>query len=509
VGICTLPNEWYFLVGPVPQGPVSRREILALMHEGQIGPQTLLWQDSWPEWLPLEQTAILPTPPPAPAHRYTTPPPPPGERSRQATRPRPTLPGPLIAGAMILALLLGMSLQWLFSNLFAHREIARQPEPPSPVVDSNHPTPLSIPTSSLPANNLGSPLSSDASLHLDERPGQTEKPSVPGNALTATPARQPPEATFVPDAPTDRLLPGVKLISSDSTASDPAKPPETFPADKPMAIEPGKDYTVFQEVQIQRLPQFSIAGQVFGQDLRYKLLSEIQVSLPDERGRRTIDQVIVGTRLVNADEMSKSSLEKSLRELEGWQFSATMNSHGEVIEWEAGPKSGRSIVDVNPLDLRGFLVTHVMDEDGWKELTQLSFFRPDPAAVQDAPWKRQMTHDFGALGHWSGMTSYQRGKQKEGFTLYHYVHELEYFSPTDPSSDLPFKMVDVELVPKAAEGRIYYDEATDRVAGVEETFVVQGNLKVEFLGQLNDLGISEQQAMVVMLTPENPWHELK
>ena len=107
------------------------------------------------------------------------------------------------------------------------------------------------------------------------------------------------------------------------------------------------------------------------------------------------------------------------------------------------------------------------------------------------------------------MTSYRRGGEKEGLALYNYVHELEYFPPVDPSSDLPFKIVDVEMVPKAAEGRIYYDASTDRVAGVEETFVVQGHLKVDLLGQRADLETSEQQAMVVMLTPENPWSEPK
>lgn len=504
-GSRALSNEWYYLVGPTPQGPITRRDILNLIQEGRIGSRTLLWQEGWPEWLPLEQTSILPTPPPAPAQPSAISPPPPGEFHRLPPRSRPTTPAPLIAGGMILALLLGICLQWLLSSLLTPRAVANQPQPSSSRSATRQSTPSTLP-SSLPPQTDSDSQPTASSQAAAEGAAEGLHSSPPGPVLPPQTDRIAPTAPAELGTPPDPL-PGVNILSPDSTTSNPIAPATASP--KPTPSERGKAYTVFQEVQIQRMPQFSIAGQVFGQDLRYKLLSEIQVSQPDDRGRRTIDQVIVETRLVSADDMSKASLEKSLRELKGWQFSATLNSHGEVIEWEAGPKAGRAILDVNPLDLKGFLMTHVMDEDGWKELTQLSFFRPDPAAIQDDMWKHQMTHDFGALGHWSGMTSYRRGGEKEGLTLYNYVHELEYFPPTESTSELPFKIVDVELVPKAAGGRIYFDESTDRVAGVEETFVVQGNLKVELFGQLADLATSEQQSMVMMLTPENPWTDLK
>ena len=501
-----MSNEWYYLVGPTPQGPVTRRDILTLMQEGRIGSQTLLWQEGWPEWLPLEQTSILPTPPPAPGH-LATPPPPPGEFQRLPPRSRSTTPAPLIAGGMILALLLGICLQWLFSSLLTRREVVSQPKPTSSSSIPRPSTPSALPSDLPPPSGSDSQLPTGLATGDEGATGGLNSPSLrpvlPPQTETSTPTA--PADVGTPTAPS----PSAIKLNPDSSTSSRDGTPTTSPMTTPPPPARRKAYTVFQEVEIQRVPQFSIAGQVFGQDLRYKLLSEIQVSQPDDRGRRTIDQVIIETRLVSADEMSKASLEKSLRELKGWQFSATLNSHGEVIEWEAGPKAGRTILDVNPLDLEGFLVTHVMDEDGWKEITQLSFFRPDPAALQDNTWKHQMTHDFGALGHWSGMTSYRRGEEQEGLTLFNYAHELEYFPPTESTSDLPFKIVDVELVPKVAGGVIYYDEPSDRVAGVKETFVVQGNLKVELLGQLTDLATSEQQSMAIMLTPENPWSDPK
>ena len=54
----------------------------------------------------------------------------------------------------------------------------------------------------------------------------------------------------------------------------------------------------------------------------------------------------------------------------------------------------------------GFMVTSVMDEDGWKEMAQLSFFVPEEQTSGSQTWVRKMTHDFGPLGSWAGETHY-------------------------------------------------------------------------------------------------------
>ena len=491
---------------------MSRTQLLALLQQNQIGLQTLIWQEGWPDWQPLERTSVVPTPPPVKLVGSVPPPPPPTyypsspptAQFAAASQKKSGRSAPWIVAGLILALVLGAGLQWVLQELLSGPELVAN-------ATSIHTSPT---------------LESDSA----SRVANASSREVPREMTTGTPTEQVGQGTINP-------LSGVDPVDSDQLAFEPstdepstdepfaretegeANPtPAEMPADtedgpsrspepvKPLPVEkPERDYRVFQEVQIQRLPQFSVAGQVIGQDLRYKILSEIQVSHPDAQGRRTVDQVIVATHLVNADPMSKDSLAKSLKELEGWQFSAKLNSHGGVIEWNAGPKPGRSILEVKPKDLTGFLMTHVMDEDGWKELTQLSFFRPDPAAAQEGTWEHQMTHDFGSLGRWSGMTRYRRGDRKEKLTLFNYTHDLEYFPPTEEASDLPFDIVDVKFRSETAEGRIYYDEASDRVAGVEETFVLRGTLAIELLGQLANVETSEQQALVIMLTPDNPW----
>ena len=505
---------------------MSRTQLLALLQQNQIGLQTLIWQEGWPDWQPLERTSVVPTPPPVSRVGSVPPPPPPTYYPSSpptaqlvtASQKKARHSAPLIIAGLILALLLGAGLQWVLQELLSGPELAAKATSihTSPNLQSDGASTVSE-ASSFEATLERATGASTEQVGQGTTPPLSSVDPVDSDLVAFEPSADEPlagetEGEVNPTATSQKLRD--QHTSPTTSAEMPAdadnRPGRSPDPENPLPVKnPELDYRVFQEVQIQRLPQFSVAGQIIGQDLRYKILSEIQVSRPDDRGHRTVDQVIVATHLVNADPMSKDSLAKSLKDLEGWQFSAKLNSHGGVIEWNSGPKPGRSVLEVKPKDLTGFLMTHVMDEDGWKELTQLSFFRPDPAAAQDGTWEHQMTHDFGSLGHWSGMTRYQRGDQKEKLTLFNYTHDLEYFPPTEEASDLPFDLVDVKFRSETAEGRIYYDEASDRVAGVEETFVLRGTLAIELLGQLANVETSEQQALVIMLTPDNPWRTPK
>src|SRR4051794_36071180 len=49
-------------------------------------------------------------------------------------------------------------------------------------------------------------------------------------------------------------------------------------------------HTLFQELDIQRAPRFTIAGAVIAQDLQYRIVSELRCGEPDNQGVRAIDQ---------------------------------------------------------------------------------------------------------------------------------------------------------------------------------------------------------------------------
>ena len=276
-------------------------------------------------------------------------------------------------------------------------------------------------------------------------------------------------------------------------------------APTPDVVAPGKPEVLYQEIQIQRTPQFSVAGTVFAQDLKYKLLSELRVSPFNEDGRRQVDQIIQRAVLIEADDMSRAMFTKSLKELEGWQFSATLNRRGEVIGWHSGPKDGRETVEVKPEGMEGFLVTSVMDEDGWKELTQLSFFVPDPKTDGQKPWTRQMTHDYGPLGSWYGLTHFRRNETAKGLTRYSYEHELTYQPPEEGIEGLPFTITDARFLPEVAEGYLDFSETAQRVESAHETFVLKGQLATEILGQRATIDTVEQQTMILRLSDEKTW----
>ncbi len=56
------PARWYHLDGEVQHGPVELDVIRALVLDGRVGPDTYVWADGMPDWLPARQVPAL-TPP--------------------------------------------------------------------------------------------------------------------------------------------------------------------------------------------------------------------------------------------------------------------------------------------------------------------------------------------------------------------------------------------------------------------------------------------------------------
>jgi hypothetical protein len=55
--------RWYHLEGEVQHGPVALDVIRELVITGRVGPDTYVWADGMPDWLPARQVPAL-TPPP-------------------------------------------------------------------------------------------------------------------------------------------------------------------------------------------------------------------------------------------------------------------------------------------------------------------------------------------------------------------------------------------------------------------------------------------------------------
>jgi hypothetical protein len=56
------PARWYHLQGTDQRGPVGLDAIRDLVLDGTVGPETYVWADGMPDWLPAREVPAL-TPP--------------------------------------------------------------------------------------------------------------------------------------------------------------------------------------------------------------------------------------------------------------------------------------------------------------------------------------------------------------------------------------------------------------------------------------------------------------
>lgn len=298
-------------------------------------------------------------------------------------------------------------------------------------------------------------------------------------------------------------------MSDDSAdvATEPVIDEEMEPAEPEAAVAEAVERSkVYQSADIVRMSRFDLLGAPMQQELHYQLRSELLVSPEDEDGFRSVSQTVVDAVLINADDLSRASIQKGLERLKGWQFEFKVNRLGEVVEWTAGPATDSDVRDVRIGGDEGTVVSTVLDEDGWKELSQLTMFTPVERIQGQKPLERQMTHDFGPLGNWYGMSRYRRTRQTPNQWEFIFQHELTYEPPDgDEPNPLPFKIVSASLVPQRAEGQLVYNTRAGRVESLTEWFDVQGSLSVELLGSTAPIEFTETQRLHVMIDDKPLW----
>ena len=56
------PARWYHLEGSEQRGPLALADLRARVMDGAVGPETYVWADGMPEWMPAQQVPAV-TPP--------------------------------------------------------------------------------------------------------------------------------------------------------------------------------------------------------------------------------------------------------------------------------------------------------------------------------------------------------------------------------------------------------------------------------------------------------------
>ncbi|MHB8973419.1 MAG: DUF4339 domain-containing protein [Pirellulaceae bacterium] len=505
-------NSWYYLLDGETLGPVPGAQLRQLFRTGELDPDTLVWRAGMRDWLPARALGVgTAQPPVAPtaAVPVRTPTPPRNEsrsdasggaaaRSRVA---RPTavprrstkrrvqlvVVGVLTAAALLLC---GVGIGVLLRS-----PAAKTGEEPRAVARKDEPPPRNIRSSA--DTGAGRASESDA---VSERP--LAPPALPRQDATND---HPASGRSVPlPVPEDRAAAPREPIaqSAPSAAPDPpvAAPSTQLPADATSVL--------YQVIDMHRRPSFGLSGISMTQDIRYQILSRLELAPRAADGTQKVIQVVEQSRLDQADEMSRGTYETALRALIGQRYAFSLNDRGEIVEF-TGFKPATTAAPVSHAGEEGFMVVTVIDEDGWKELAQLTFLQPDRSIASGQPWKRPMAHDWSPLGSWRGTTTYtQRGPEGTG-TRYDYTHEMNFVPAERSSGVLPFDITGASFRALKATGWFVFDPERRQVTSVHEEYQVEGTVGAGLPGGAAELQLQEIQETTIQISGQNPWVQVR
>jgi hypothetical protein len=346
---------------------------------------------------------------------------------------------------------------------------------------------------------------------------ETEKDNWLPESSTKFDPEQTESAAPTPVTHADANVKSPQLNPAASRNKDPEaktadeKPAKTLPrtdvAQPPQTWANAAAVTIFQELEVERKPKFIIEGLPLEQQLHYRVGSEIRVGEATDKGWREVQQTVVFAELREADAMSRATISTAIDELKGQVFTYKLNALLEVEDFRAisfGEKTIEVEKPFNILDTQGFRVTSVIDNDGWKELAQLTFFVPKP---DQQKWESQMTHDWGALGAWRGTTGYEISSKQEQIWNITYAHVMKYIPPEIGSGGLPFEIASSTFAADQANGDITFDSRVGRVVTLKENFQVHGELEASLLGQKTKIQVSEEQTFSLRIFDQNMWNQ--
>jgi len=428
---------------------MSAEQLQELAGSGRLSPTDLVWREGMDGWAPAYSVGVfsfrgIPVPPPPPVAS-----PPPTEPVFSDRPPPPLARRLLWSGAIVGVVLVSALVGWLAHSLL----------------------------------------------------------NSPGNDPDI--ASSPPMARVVPidepETPIDEI-PDVETNTPQEDHSPPAQEPLVFQAAPEVRVQSREPTSIFQEVHVQRLSRLVVQGLPMTQELVYRVLSTLHVDEPDADGIRLVEQVVQDAKLEKCDELSHARYRESLGTLKGRRFTFRLDSRHDIIDFKGHSGVNESFA-VAGAGGQGFMVTSVMDEDGWKEIAGLSFFLPKEDAKQGDTWKSPMTHDWGSLGSWHGETTYELKGQSQELQLFDYVHSMTHTPPAEDRGGLPFQVAGATFKPEQAGGEIRFDAHRRRVDSVQEHFHVKGALSTSLLGQTSRIEIEEQQSISIRMLDQNPWEQ--
>jgi hypothetical protein len=258
------------------------------------------------------------------------------------------------------------------------------------------------------------------------------------------------------------------------------------------------DDTFFQELVVTQKPTFKAQGIAIVSVLQYGIVSRFRVTKINEDGSRVVEQKIESAKLLQADDLTKPLVADAVAQMVGKTFKLELSPKMDVTKFD-GDVGGMKVAGGG----MGLQMASLLDRDGWKELAQATFFQFDqPLKVKDT-WSKPMTHNWGALGTWSGKIHYRYDGKQQNLHRVAYGLQLAYKAPAAGAVGL-MKVNNANFQPQQAEGYLLFDSARGRVIGAEERFRVKGVINASFVGQNTQIEIEEDQHFAIRIHDKAP-----
>jgi hypothetical protein len=305
------------------------------------------------------------------------------------------------------------------------------------------------------------------------------------------PPEPPPAVVKPPPAPTE-----VKPeLPAPTVARPPEPPPPVVAKPVPAALAKGpfkEGDTFLQELVVTQKSRFGVQGITVTSLLQYRVVSRFTVQKVEADGSLAVGQKVEAAELLQADDLTKGLLAEPVARLPGASFTLQLGPRGEVTQL-AGAAAAVQVGAAKVPGGIGLQTASLLDADGWKEVAQMTFFRPEQPA-RAGRWSRPMTHAWGPLGGWAGQVHYAYpGPESGPVAKVAYALELAYQPPKGPAAGLPFQVTAAHFQPPQAGGTISFDVSRGKPVAAEERFVVRGVITVNLLGQNTPAEVEEDQ----------------
>ncbi len=265
----------------------------------------------------------------------------------------------------------------------------------------------------------------------------------------------------------------------------------------------------YQVVDVERAAAYRALGLDIVQKTRYTLVSRFTVDQVAADGGLTVEQTVESVHLGAAAPALQGELNTLFQSMNGATFKLTLNARQEVTELTGVPEALKLLTG-NPIaGKETFVLFSFLDQDGWKELAQLCFFRPPSDVKNGGTWTRRLDHSWGPLGSWSGKAEYAHRGKREGRDHFTYALDLAYREPRPGGAGLPFEIGKAEFRLQSAAGEILFDPARTRTVLAVERFDVLGRVPVTYHGTAVVIDMREQQAFRVRVLDETEMRALE